>query len=154
PGDYDDVHEIEYRRVTATGEYLVDAEVIIRGRSKDSAPGSWVLTPLLLDDGDAVMVNRGWIANAGEIEAVPEAVAAPSGRVTVSGLVRPTETRGSFGANDPGGEKLTNLARADIARLDEQVDADLLPLYVQMEAQDPEVLPTDPSPVPAPAPDE
>lgn len=154
PGDFDAVDDLEYRMVTASGEYLADQEVIVRSRSKDGAPGSWVLTPLQLTDGDVVVVNRGWISNSGQYEAVPDSFVAPSGPVSVSGLVRQTETRGSFGPADPEGETVTNLARADIARLDEQVPEDLLPLYIQLEQQDPMVTATDPLPLPVPAPDE
>src|SRR4051812_43366043 len=60
-----DVHRLEFRRVTATGRYRPDQEVLVRGRSQDEAPGSWVLTPLELSDGTAVVVNRGWINDPG-----------------------------------------------------------------------------------------
>lgn len=155
PGDHDAVEELEYRRVTATGEYVTDREVLIRSRSLNGAPGSWVFTPLQLDDGTAVAVNRGWIPNAGELTAVPEEVGAPTGRVEVEGLVRRTEARGRFGAQDAADGVLTELARADVDRIDQQVDADLLPLYVQLLEQDPAVDPaTGPQPVPVPPPDE
>ncbi|MEO6989610.1 MAG: SURF1 family protein, partial [Aquihabitans sp.] len=114
----------------------------------------WVLTPLLMADGDAVVVNRGWFSNSGQYEAVPESFAAPTGPVSVTGLVRQTETRGSFGPTDPEGQTVTNLARVDIGRLDQQVPEDLLPLYIQLEQQDPAVTQTDPVPVPVPLPDE
>jgi len=51
----------QFRRVTATGEFRLDDEVLIRNRTFDGAPGWWVLTPFVLDDGSAVAVNRGWI---------------------------------------------------------------------------------------------
>lgn len=154
PGEFDAADDLEYRMVTATGEYLADQEVIVRSRSKDGAPGSWILTPLQLPDGNAVVVNRGWFSNSGQYEAVPADYEAPSGPISVTGLVRQTETRGSFGATDPEGETVTNLARADISRLDDQVPEDLLPLYIQLGQQDPAVTPTDPSPLPVPVPDE
>lgn len=137
PGDFDAVDELEFRRASATGTYLADDEVLVRSRTRDGAPGSWVLTPLDLGDGTAVVVNRGWIANSGQLQAVPTEARAPEGEVTVVGLVRATETRGSFGSQDPADGVLTDLARADVARLDQQVDADLLPFFVQALAQDP-----------------
>ncbi len=139
--------DLEYRTVSATGTYQADQEVLVRSRSVNGAPGSWVLTPLLLDDGRGVVVNRGWIPNNGRLEAVPAEQAAPEGPVTVTGLVRLTETRGRFGSQDPPTGVLTNLARADIARLDAQVPEDLLPVYVQLTDQDPAVTPTDPGPL-------
>lgn len=154
PGEFDAVADLEYRMVTVSGEYLADQEVIVRSRSNDGAPGSWVLTPLELNEGDAVVVNRGWISNSGQYEAVPDSFSAPSGPVSVTGLVRQTETRGSFGPADPEGETVTNLARADIDRFDEQVPENLLPLYVQLAQQQPAITQTDPSPLPVPVPDE
>jgi len=155
PGDFGAADGLEFRRVTATGTYLADHEVLVRSRSLEGSPGSWVLTPLALDDGTAVVVNRGWIPNNGELHEVPETSRAPRGRVDVTGLVRLTETRGSFGPRDPATGKLTDLARADIARLDQQVDGDLLPLWVQMVTQDPPPdLDHEPAPVPVPTMDE
>jgi surfeit locus 1 family protein len=154
PGDYEGAKGLEFRRATATGTYRADQEVLVRGRSRDSAPGSWVLTPLELDDGTAVVVNRGWIPNGGEYEAVPKRFAAPDGEVTVEGLVRRTETKGRFGSTDPATGTLTDLARADVARLDQQVDEDVLPFYLQLQEQVPAVADTAPRPVPAPELDE
>lgn len=154
PGDYASSGALEFRRVTATGQYLTDQEVLVRSRSRDGAPGSWVLTPLELADGLAVVVNRGWISNSGQLEGVPERFAAPDGDVFVTGVVRRTETRGSLGPRDPEGGTLANLARADLARLDQQIEADVLPVYVQLDEARPAVTDVDPAPVPIPALDE
>jgi surfeit locus 1 family protein len=151
---FDAAEELEFRRATATGTYAADQEVIVRSRSYQSAAGSWVLTPLVLDDGSIVVINRGWIPNAGQFDAVPDEYRAPEGEVTVSGIVRLTEARGSFGPTDPSDGVLTDLARADIGRLDQQIEGDLLPFYVQLQEQDPAVGTGDPTPIPAPALDE
>lgn len=145
---------IEFRRATARGRYLGDQELLVRSRSRDGSPGSWILTPLDLGGGQAVTVNRGWIPNSGELQRVPARYRAPAGTVTVKGLVRQTETRGRFGPRDPSTGSLENLARADVARLDRQVPEALLPLYVQLQEQVPEVGAGDPRPVPAPELDE
>jgi len=154
PGAYGSAAGLEFRRVTAVGTYLADQEVLVRSRSRDGAPGSWVLTPLELSDGLAVTVNRGWISNSGQLKGVPGRFAAPDGEIAVTGVVRLTETRGSFGPTDPGAGTLSNLARADVARLDQQIDADLLPVYVQLDDQRPAVTEVDPAPVAVPALDE
>lgn len=154
PGDYDGAADLEFRRAAATGTYRADEEVIVRSRSLNGAAGSWVLTPLETGDGTVVVVNRGWIPNSGELTAVPPDFAAPDGEVTVEGLVRETETRGSIGATDPDEGTLTDLARADVARLDQQIDGDALPFWLQLQAQDPALTAADPSPVPAPPLDE
>jgi len=144
----DGIGDLEYRRVEASGTYLLDDQVLIRSRSLEGAPGSWVATPLRLDDGTLLIVNRGWISNSGQHEAVPAAYDRPTGEVTVVGMVRPSQTRGSIGPVDPADGHLDTLARLDVGRLAEQLDGDVLPAYVQLEAQDPAVTTADPTPVP------
>jgi cytochrome oxidase assembly protein ShyY1 len=51
--------------------------------------GFWVLTPLRLADGSAVPVVRGWVASADDPTAAAPDV--PSGTVTVTGLLLPSE---------------------------------------------------------------
>ena len=137
PGHFDAARPVEFRPATATGHYLADQEVLVRSRSRNEAPGSWVLTPLDLGGGRAVVVNRGWIPNDGALHSVPDWARAPSGEVTVEGYLRKTETRGRFGPRDPATGRLGDLARADVARLDHQVPEDLLPVYLQLQVQRP-----------------
>ena len=128
---------------------------MVRSRSFDGAPGSWVLTPLLLDDGTSLVVNRGWIPNSGQFHEVPDGSRAPDGPVEVEGLVRAAETRGRFGSQDPDEGRLTDLARADVARIGAQLDVEVLPFYLQMLGQVPSPSGSDqPRPVPAPTLDE
>lgn len=155
PGEaYPAVEPVEFRRVTAAGTYRSDQEVLVRSRSRLGSPGSWILTPLDLGGGVAVTVNRGWVPNSGQLTSVPERYRAPAGRVRVEGFLRQTETRGSFGPRDPRTGTLRNLARADVARLDQQVPEQLVPAYVQMQGQSPGIAPADPRPVPKPELDE
>jgi surfeit locus 1 family protein len=128
--------DVRFRRSTATGTYDVAEEVLVRNRSFDGAPGSWVLTPLLLDDGTAVVVNRGWVPVTGDLPVPPES-APPDGEVTVEGLLEESQSRGSFGPTDPSGEDLDTLSRVDLERYQEQVDYDLYPVWLQLEEQDP-----------------
>lgn len=145
---------VEFRRVTATGTYRTDEEVLVRSRSRLGSPGSWILTPLDLGGGVAVTVNRGWVPNSGQLTSIPKRYRAPAGRFRVEGYLRQTETRGSFGPRDPKTGTLSNLARADVARLDQQVPERLLPAYVQMQRQSRGIAPADPRPVPKPELDE
>lgn len=153
PADPTDVgDEVRLRRATAEGSYDVEAQVLVRNRSFDGAPGSWVLTPLVLDDGTVLVVNRGWVPVTGDQE-LPAAAAPPSGRVAVEGILESSQARGSFGPRDPAGEVLDTLSRVDLDRYQEQVDADLYPVWLQLEEQDPPVGER-PTPLPAPELDE
>jgi surfeit locus 1 family protein len=116
---------LEYRRVTAEGTYDPSGQVIVRGRSLDEAPGRWVLTPLVLADGSAVLVNRGFVPNTVDVPAPPD------GEQRVEGILRATEERGRYGPRDPAEGTLHELARADIGRIQQQYEPTLFPFYLQ-----------------------
>lgn len=59
-----DLGELEYRRVQATGTFDYDHQIALKNQSRDGQPGVGLVTPLLLDDGRAVLVDRGWIPQA------------------------------------------------------------------------------------------
>jgi surfeit locus 1 family protein len=50
-----------YQRVSLRGYYDAGHQFLLDNRSRDSVAGVEVLTPLVLDDGSAVLVNRGWL---------------------------------------------------------------------------------------------
>ncbi len=75
-------------RVTATGTWDGARQLLIADRKLNGRNGFWVLTPLRLDDGSTVGVVRGWVVSAQDPASRPPA----SGqRITVTGLLRPTE---------------------------------------------------------------
>ena len=86
----------EYTRVTLTGEYLNDDEVLIYTPS-EIGPANWVLTPLRRDDGTIVMVNRGLVplvaAGEGDFDHI-------DGETTVTGLLRISESEGWLFSRD------------------------------------------------------
>jgi cytochrome oxidase assembly protein ShyY1 len=134
------VGDVLYRKATATGTYLADRTFTVENRTDvDDSPGAWVLTPLDLGGDRAVLVNRGFQGYDTNGKIVPPPP--PSGTVTVTGLLFPTQTRGFFGAKDPKAGVLTVMARVDLARVAQQVDEDLLPAYVQATDSRPPELP-------------
>jgi len=109
-----------------------------RNRTFDGAPGYWVLTPGDLGDGTGVVVNRGWVPlSVGETTEGLATIPPTEGEVTVIGPVTATQTPGSFGATDPAEGLLDELARADIERIDQLTELDLLPAYVTLASQEP-----------------
>jgi cytochrome oxidase assembly protein ShyY1 len=84
----------EWSAVTATGRYDPTRQVLVRGRTVQGRVGYEVLTPLVLDGGDALLVDRGWFPYpAAGPNSRPDVPAAPSGPVTVVGRVAPSEAR-------------------------------------------------------------
>jgi surfeit locus 1 family protein len=75
-----------YRRVRASGEWIPEGQIYIDNQVRDGRAGFFVVTPLrLAPGGDAVLVNRGWIARSSDYPR-PPAVAVPRGAVEVTGL--------------------------------------------------------------------
>lgn len=50
-----------FQRVTLRGHYDPEHQFLLDNMSHQSVAGVQVLTPLVLDNGDAVLVNRGWL---------------------------------------------------------------------------------------------
>lgn len=130
------VTDVEYREAVLVGSYLVDEEVILQARSLGGRSGHEVLTPLLLADGTAVIVDRGWVPI--DVAGPPVAGAEPPpGEVTVTGYVRAPQVRSGLGPVDPAEGELDRISRVDVERLASQVDAPLQPLWVQLATQVP-----------------
>lgn len=130
--------ELRFERVSTSGTWRPEDEVVVRNRALEGLPGGWVLTPLEYSDGSVVAVVRGWVpleqANAGG--PVPDA-APPTGEVAVSGIVGLTHSEAGLGAKDPETGTLNNLARVDIERFQQQLDADLAPIWLTMDGMSP-----------------
>lgn len=133
-----DVTANVFRRVEAEGAYVPAEQVLVRNRTLGGSPGYWVLTPLELEDGRAVVVNRGWVPfgetdpDGGGAEYPP-----PEGPVRVSGTLQESQRREGLGAADPAEGRLSTLSRVDVARLGAQSERELLGGYIDLVSQDP-----------------
>ena len=130
-----------YRPVTLTGRYDPAFEVLRRGGNDyDGQPGYYLLTPLLLNDSEAVLVERGWVPF--DLDTPPvRAALPPEGTVTLTGVVQPellppTGFLSGLAPRDPPG-KLTITAYVDTERLAAQMPYHLLPLYIELISQTP-----------------
>ena len=124
---------LEFRRVTATGKYRDQDNVLIRNRSLNGAPGYWLLTPLLIEEDLAVIVNRGWIPLSAE-DFSPESV----GGVRISGLIRETTEASGLQKSDRADGVLESFGRVDLKRYQEQLSYKIYPVFIQLESQEPE----------------
>jgi surfeit locus 1 family protein len=75
-----------YQRVVLRGRYDPERQFLLDNRSHESVAGVEVLTPLVLDDGSAVIVNRGWLPFGATRERLPS-VAVDAGPRTVTGRI-------------------------------------------------------------------
>src|SRR5262249_36439425 len=65
------------QRISADGSWDGSRQLLVAGRPQDGRTGFWVLTPLVLGDGSAVPVVRGWAAGPGDPAAAPPAPGPP-----------------------------------------------------------------------------
>jgi surfeit locus 1 family protein len=75
-----------YRRVTIRGRYDPQRQFLLDNMSHESVAGLQVLTPLVLDDGSAVLINRGWLPWGRSRGTLPD-VAVDDGKRTVVGRI-------------------------------------------------------------------
>jgi surfeit locus 1 family protein len=84
--------DVAYFKVEASGEFKDDGTVYSDNRVRDGVVGYEVITPLRIDGGPYVLVNRGWVKADASRRRLP-AVAAPRGQVRVEGMALPGNPR-------------------------------------------------------------
>jgi cytochrome oxidase assembly protein ShyY1 len=82
--------DAQWRRVTATGHYLPDTQVLARLRSVDGDPAFEVLAPFAVDGGPVVLVDRGYVRPV-QGSGVPTIAPPPRGSVTIVARLRDSE---------------------------------------------------------------
>lgn len=85
--------ENRWRLVEVTGTFDPANEIVLRARTNESVNGFEIVTPLLLDDGTALLVNRGFVGGNGSGAAL-DYPAPPTGELTVVGRVYKSEPSG------------------------------------------------------------
>lgn len=108
PGVVGDQHA--WRTVVLSGRYDASKQVVLKYRNVSDKPGFEIVTPLVLADGKAVLVDRGFLARQSS-ELMPLHVpAVPTGEVTVTGRLQRSERGGhtNGGTPDDGTARLIN----------------------------------------------
>ena len=81
------------RRIEVQGHWRSDATVYLENRQMNGRPGFFVVTPLQLDAGGAVLVQRGWVPRDAVDRTRLAPVVTPIGPVSVEGRVAPLPGR-------------------------------------------------------------
>ena len=121
--------------VSATGRYDAAHEVVARARTLDGSAGFEIITPLVLADGTAVLVDRGFLAAPSGVAAdIPAAPAPPSGEVVVVGRVHAPESRATV--PERIGDRLA-VRRIDPAKFVDVMPYSLYGGYLTLQSQTP-----------------
>jgi len=95
---------VENKRVTVTGEYEPEGQLLVPDRILDGETGFGVITPLRVDSA-VLPVLRGWVEEA------QDATAPPAGQVTAVGVLRPSE---GMNAHDLPPGQVPRISSADL----------------------------------------
>ncbi len=136
----------EYRSVSVSGEYDFDNQVALRNRYFEDQYGYHLLTPLVLDDGSAILVDRGWIPAEGNETPLDWRKYDEPGRIHLQGQIRLGTTKPDLGGVPdpelaPGQDKLEFWNIVNLERIRLQLPYPLLNVFVQ-----PDVKPNDRKP--------
>lgn len=83
----------QHRLIDLQGRWLGERTVYLDNRQMNGRPGFYVVTPLRLPDGSAVLVQRGWTPRDFVERTHITAAAAPAGEVAVRGRIAPVLAR-------------------------------------------------------------
>ncbi len=150
PADFADLLDIGTPPIDNTptfvsGVYDTSNEVFIANRTFQSQAGSWIVTPLRLDDGRQVAVVRGWVPRLWVAGSDGRDAGAPTGRVEITGLVFASSKGGRVADDEVNG--IPELNRMDTSRIAEVTGLDIESMWVRLETQDPAATEL-PAPVP------
>lgn len=105
-----------HRRIELEGRWLADHTVYLDNRPMDGRVGFVVLTPLLLSDSSAVIVQRGWLPRDALDRTRIVPYSTPEGRVRVGGRIAPAPGRLYEFDGEASGPIRQNVDLANFAR--------------------------------------
>ena len=114
PSDTTQAASLHHRRVQLRGRWSGAHTVYLDNRQMNGRPGFFVVTPLLLPDGRAVLVQRGWLPRDVNERTRIDDAPAPAGDVSVDGRIAPPPSR------------LFEFDGADTGRIRQNIDVDAL----------------------------
>jgi surfeit locus 1 family protein len=127
PSDAAAAPALHHRRVALRGRWSGAHTVYLDNRQMNGKPGFFVVTPLVLADGRALLVQRGWqprdFLDRSRVAPVPT----PDDEIALAGRLAPPPPRLFEFDAEPGGRIRQNL---DVAAFSAETGLKLLPLSV------------------------
>lgn len=130
----DTISDMEWRAVKIRGEYDFENQIALRNQYFNNEYGYHLMTPLLFN-GEAVLVDRGWIPAEGNSTAADWRKYDEPGTVDVTGQIRLGQTKPALGGVEDAlpadGSRLEIWNNADLEHIAGQLPYPILPIYVQ-----------------------
>lgn len=133
----DELTKMEYRAVKVSGTYDFANQVAIRNQFYNNQYGYHLLAPLYLQDGEAVLIDRGWIPSGGNSTPADWRKYDQAGEEILNGVIRLTQITPSFGGVadptlTPDQTRLPFWVYVNLDRIREQIPYPILPVYIQL----------------------
>ena len=119
----------EWTLVRATGTFDVRRQVTVKFTTREGKAGADVVTPLVLADGSALLVNRGWMSTENTNVRPTNIPAPPRGLATVEGWLRPDNQAGDNAVVPADGQVRAIASRG----LRQYVGRELLPGFINQQ---------------------
>ena len=95
PAANDELDDLEFHSLALNGVCQHDMETFLTGRTYEGNAGFHVVTPLLLDDGRIILVNRGWVSEDYR-DPLKRTFSQIDGKTSVLGILRRPGVKGYF----------------------------------------------------------
>ena len=138
PALWDEMH----RRVSLEGFWMHRKTLFLDNRLYQGRAGFWVLTPLLLDEKTAVLVQRGWApADLRDVRAEPK-VPEPNELVRIQGRLAPAPSRWlELDGQTPAPTGSSRIRHnIDISELRQQWGVSIVAVVLQTDPSEPELV--------------
>lgn len=144
--DEQHLEEMEYRAVLVSGEYDFEHEIMLRNQYWNDIYGYHILTPLLMSDRTAVLVDRGWVPSEDNQPPADLTQYQVAAQADLSGIIRLGQEKPQLGGHPdptlaPGQQSLDIWNNVNLDRIAEQLPYDLLPVYIQLDLEEGDITP-------------
>lgn len=90
-----ELDDLEFSSLALDGVFQHDKETLLTGRTYEGNAGFHVVTPLLLDDGRIILINRGWVSEDYR-DPAKRVFSRIDGKTSVVGILRRPGVKGYF----------------------------------------------------------
>lgn len=124
-----------YAPVNAYGKFDSQHEILIDNEIHEGRAGYHVLTPLILEDQSAILVNRGWVPQGKSRDVLPEIIT-PQDSVVVHGMIAPPKSKPALALTDDSLKPGKVWLFLDMEKYENTTGLKLMPVVILMDKQD------------------
>ena len=124
-----------YVPVNAYGKFDQQHEILIDNEIHEGKAGYHVLTPLILEDQSAILVNRGWVPLGQSRDVLPE-INTPQDDVVIHGMIAPPKSKPALALTDDSVKPGKVWLFLDMQKYENITGLKLLPVVILMDKQD------------------